>query len=193
MYKIKIAVVLVLSVCTILPGCRKADNDPFISLRSRKARLCGEWKVTSGSGTSTEIAWSGSSTTATWTFDGSQHSTKDQFGNVTTVPRTIEYSFSKEGTFTMKETDNGTTYSIEGRWDFNGGEGEAKSKTEVVLFYTKVTEGGTTSIYTGYTPMHLFKLTELRSKKMVFEFHDNITYYWGDKSNYSESWVLEAK
>ena len=41
-----IVIVLISLVCLIvIPSCKKGDNDPFISLRSRDARITGKWKV----------------------------------------------------------------------------------------------------------------------------------------------------
>ena len=31
--------------CNIFYGCKKGPNDPFLSLRSRKARVAGEWTI----------------------------------------------------------------------------------------------------------------------------------------------------
>ena len=48
-----------------LSSCKKGENDPFLSLKSRKARLCGEWTVTKSEGTSsyaTGIALTSNST-----------------------------------------------------------------------------------------------------------------------------------
>lgn len=33
-------------IITAFQGCRKGDNDPFFSLKSRKARLTGTWELT---------------------------------------------------------------------------------------------------------------------------------------------------
>lgn len=39
--------ILMLAVCAacVLPACKKGPEDPFLSFRSRKVRLSGEWKV----------------------------------------------------------------------------------------------------------------------------------------------------
>ena len=42
---IKNFIVFALLSVTIL-ACKKGENDPFLSLSSRKARLAGEWKLT---------------------------------------------------------------------------------------------------------------------------------------------------
>jgi hypothetical protein len=41
-----IVITLIALVClTVIPSCKKGENDPFISLRSRDARITGKWKV----------------------------------------------------------------------------------------------------------------------------------------------------
>jgi hypothetical protein len=41
-----VLITLIALVClTIIPSCKKGENDPFISFRSRDARITGKWKV----------------------------------------------------------------------------------------------------------------------------------------------------
>lgn len=44
MKKVRI-LIIVLTVLGAISSCKKGDNDPFISIRSRDARITGEWKV----------------------------------------------------------------------------------------------------------------------------------------------------
>jgi hypothetical protein len=44
MKKVRI-LILTFIVLGAIPSCKKGDNDPFISLRSRDARITGNWKV----------------------------------------------------------------------------------------------------------------------------------------------------
>jgi hypothetical protein len=43
-----ILIIVLVSIIGGNAGCKKGDEDPFISFLSRKARICGEWKVTEG-------------------------------------------------------------------------------------------------------------------------------------------------
>jgi len=45
---------IVIALASSLTSCRKGDNDPFISLRSRNSRLIGEWDLVDISGTRIE-------------------------------------------------------------------------------------------------------------------------------------------
>lgn len=47
MNTIKLLLIFVILTGTILPSCRKGEGDPFLTLRSRKARITGEWKMDS--------------------------------------------------------------------------------------------------------------------------------------------------
>lgn len=38
--------IIILLLISVFSSCKKGENDPLVSLISRKARLCGEWKVT---------------------------------------------------------------------------------------------------------------------------------------------------
>ena len=46
MKNLKIALFVVLAATFILPSCKKGENDPFISLKSRDARITAKWKLT---------------------------------------------------------------------------------------------------------------------------------------------------
>ncbi len=48
MKKIQQLLLIVIIIGFILPSCKKGDDDPLISFRSRKARLTGEWKLKDG-------------------------------------------------------------------------------------------------------------------------------------------------
>lgn len=184
---------LALFACVAVSSCRKAEDDPLISLRTRKARVCGDWKITSGQGSTTNVSWTGSTGGTSWAYDGSMITETDGFGNKTLIPYSCEYSFKKDGTFAMTEVINGNSYHLEGQWNFNEGKGEPKAKTEIVLFTTLSSSGSNVNTYSGYFPTVMYKILELRNNKMVLGFHDNITYYWGDKVTSSETWVFEPK
>lgn len=49
MKNLKIGAALV-GLTLLAVGCKKGENDPFLSLKTRKARLCQEWSMETGSG-----------------------------------------------------------------------------------------------------------------------------------------------
>ncbi len=44
MKNIVVALIALVSLA-VIPSCKKGENDPFISLRSRDARITGKWKI----------------------------------------------------------------------------------------------------------------------------------------------------
>ena len=153
---------VVLLFLTTLYGCKKGDHDPFISFRSRKARVSGEWKLTKGSFITT-----GGATSITTSFDGT-----NKTENSNTTPYTQKRTFKKNGDYTCITTDNDNLKVEEGSWNFTGGVGGFKNKEQLVTYVYKetITQGSTTSsfTYTGtMAPTEIYSIDELRNKKMV--------------------------
>ncbi|MEI6766094.1 MAG: hypothetical protein WCM76_10655 [Bacteroidota bacterium] len=170
----KFVLVLLIAACAMpaFQSCKKGDNDPGISFKSRKSRLVGEWNVTKGKLTQT----SGGSV-ATMTYDGSSYSVTSG-GTTTTGTYTFEYSILKDGKYTSKETRTvagaTTSYSYEGFWYFLDANKnlQAKNKERVAFQCTKYTytSGTTTTIqtYTGDNPDEYY-LDELKGKEMIWK------------------------
>lgn len=135
--KVMIALAVAALVAPTLESCKKGENDPGLSLRSRKGRVAGEWKVksweeknsstasytntqtTSPALTSDGTSTSGNSSNSTVSFDGTNfkhiESSSYTSNNVTTTSDTtysgtgeIKYTFEKDGTFTMSFTSKYT-------------------------------------------------------------------------------------
>ncbi len=112
-------VLMVLAIA--IPGlnsCKKGENDPFLSLKSRDSRITGEWKLTKVEGTQIQPNFSGSgSTTATTTYDGTTMTT-----TVTgqTTPITSKYSLTitleKDGNAKVNEVEDTDTDIFTTRW-----------------------------------------------------------------------------
>lgn len=181
MKKIKFVLLVLLAVILILPACKKGENDPFISLLSRKARLVGEWKLVEGS---TSVV--SSTGTDTYTFDGTLM-TSVESGVTTTVPYSETYTFEKDGNYKHSTIeDNIDTWDEEGVWTFGAKSTElnVKAGETVVLYnqkYTSVTSGNTfTYSYTGTTcPVTRITLDMLKSNKMTVK----IDYIYSGTSN----------
>lgn len=158
----------------VFDGCKKGENDPFLSLHTRKGRVTGDWTVKSGSGTDVN----GSSTT-TWTYDGTTYS-QTSGSTTTTNGMTYTMNFEKDGTFKTVQTNTATGYSDAvtqtGTWNFTAGIGDDKNKDHIVLktlVYTDVQTIGsssttTTETYTGDSaPVTLYYLDELKNKEII--------------------------
>lgn len=194
-------------------GCKKGENDPAVSLRSRKGRVAGEWKVSSVEGTSNEAG-----VITTTTYDGTTWTETTTGNDPETSQRTINYTFEKDGTFTGKETKIETesftigsqTYTttvttnsdMEGTWNFTGGVGEMKNKSQIVLMTNKISVTQTTAstgnptetdsyvvTYTGNdAPTAMFNIDQLKNKEMIWKTEGSTT----SSSTYTEdmTWVL---
>lgn len=196
---IKIAVAALVIASFGFAGCKKGEGDPFLSLKTRKSRVAGEWKTTSGTGTTTTVSGSFTST-ETLSYDGAIE-TK----TTTTVPTTAtvtstskytdEYDFEKDGTFKITHTDNDNTPAdvniTQGTWNFTGGVGDAKNKSQLVLTVTSVTSGNSTITYTGSDCMKMvLDLYELKSKEMIILDKGSDS---SDNSSHEIKWTLTAQ
>lgn len=186
MKKIYAFIIMAAVIVPVLPSCKKGENDPFISFRSRKARVAGEWKVTSAKGTE---AFSGSDT-YTWTFDGSTQSVNS---GDPAYPRTITWTFEKDGTYTHEDVSAGNPSTSEGTWDFLAGVGETKSKSRIGL--KELSSTNSSGVYTRETTGYdmVFDILELRHKKMVLKSGYSFTATDGASGTVSEEYVLEPK
>ncbi|MGL4599248.1 MAG: hypothetical protein ACRCYO_17130 [Bacteroidia bacterium] len=191
--KITVAALVLLSVA--LESCKKGEGDPALSLRSRKARMAGEWKVSKGEGTET----SGNST-STFTFDGT---TVTQTSNNITFSfgSTMEATLEKDGTFKSVSTttiNNSTTTTNEtGIWNFTSGVGEAKNKSQLVMMTlssTTTTGSSTdTETYTGSNaPSVLYDIYQLKSKEIILKQEGSNTDSNGTSTS-SSTWTWSAK
>jgi hypothetical protein len=184
--------VLIAAVFIIAPvSCtRKGDGDPLISLRSRKARLDGKWKIVSGKG-STEI----NQTNQAWLYDGTTQIYSS--GNVTDYVVTHNVEFGKDGRYEWKKVEEipvsgGLSTIIEtGTWNFKSGKDDTKRKELIVLQPEHVFPFVSGSTF----PLErVFELHTLRNDKVVMKrSFASFNYNGYDPTALvnSEEWTLE--
>jgi hypothetical protein len=181
----RVLLVLLVAIFAIptFQSCKKGDNDPSISLRSRKARLVGEWKLSAGS-----IVVNNASNIYNYTYNGS---TVVESGTAnSSTSHTEAISIKKDGTFTATVLDDGDQTVIVGDWYFLGANKDASIKNkEVVDFvyktWTSTPAGGTPSVVTlsgfvrddpnngyGFT----WQLDELKNKEIVVKYNSSTTF-----------------
>jgi len=159
-----------------LSSCKKGDNDPALSLRTRKARLTGEWEMTSMSYTN-----AGSYTATGALSNGTKTETNDFGGTMVSYsyPYTMNIEFLKDGSFVGTETADGDVTKYEGIWAFLCGskEAELKKKEAVVLTYTKITysDGSNETINAQSYPQDIWILDQLSNKKIVTTYLNNVS------------------
>ena len=175
-------------------------------MHSRKARIIGEWNVSSGEGNRSEINVSGTSTTTkttSWTYDGTNKSeavTVDAgTGSIPTNSNskfTMTYEFFKEGKFKTVYTDNNNTIPsitiTEGLWNFTDGIGDAKKKSSIVLrSLSVVSSSGMMTTYDGTkAPTVVFEIYQLKNKEVQLQ-SSYKTVYGASSDTSEEKWTLK--
>jgi hypothetical protein len=154
-------------------SCKKGENDPAISLKSRKARLCGDWKLIKGNET---IIYS-DGTTETYTYNGTLVVHEKTGEPTETLVYTKQITINKDETYKTSITDDDHQYLDEGVWYFGPKSKELELKNkETVCFaqthYVSTPSGGTTTdIHMGGTHAvgypSVWQLDRLASKEMV--------------------------
>lgn len=179
---------LFLLSATTIESCRKGEGDPFISLLSRKARITGEWKVTSGKGK--EI---NGSLETNWTYDGT---TQVFTGNSSyTDTFTQEYIFEKDGTFKwITTTPNSSVAEVQtytGTWNFSSGIGKQKNKSQIILTLLTYDNGISSTTFTGSdAPTIIYDLYQLKNKEIIFKGVGTTVSSPGNSSTEEFEWVL---
>lgn len=179
-HKILFFLFVIASSITLNSCLKKGENDPAISLKSRKARVAGEWKVVSAKSVytyndATNPAWNYS---GSYTMNGSTYTSVDTDASGTTTTtgtQTIDYTFDKDGTYKSTSTEDGVVSTEAGTWNFTAGVGELKNKSQITLYGQSYTYPGGSSTYTGNYVDGAYDLKELRNKKMVWYYKSTST------------------
>ncbi len=167
--KIVVAVVTAVFILSA-GGCKKGDADPALSLRSRKARLCGEWRLNKGYVNVTYVDYIGfARANLTYILEPSRFSLTETNGVITKGAYILNLHIKKDGTFTISEVFSSSVFKASGVWDFTKASAETKNKEQVFFEIREVSQGESMDDHlfnffdTGFT----FKIDELRNKKMV--------------------------
>jgi len=158
-----------LIVCAF--SCKKGENDPFISLRTRKARLSGEWHLASGNLTLSYKKEGKNDYSENYNFmenyfTGVNSATGEKWeGHFK-----FQISFTKDGDFSFLQLIGSSNLSGNGTWDFLKGVGDYKNK-ERLSFKSAAIGGGSFWIDTFNKSENYFiyNITELKNKKLVLE------------------------
>ena len=184
-------------IIVLLFSCKKGEDDPFISLQTRKARLVNTWKLIEISGTinedyslyensvSTQIAYDGEKEIRTTTDNGS--TTYD------TVYYRVEYTFSKDYTYRKKRTETSPQdpglydYMVEeGRWDFLSKSKQDHFKNKERIILTPVRYFNDNENYQLEYVSYVWILTRLSGKELKVseenEYNNYVSGYTGTES-----------
>ena len=169
-----------LGLLVVSPSCKKGENDPALSLSSRKSRLAGEYNLDSWVSYTKTTDSDNNVVETTITLDNNDGTRVVKYtpdaGAISTETRNITvskaaFSFTKDGTFVI-EINTTTTwsepgggwivdeyiYSVDetstelGTWSFLGGESEEFKNKERVMMSVNMSEKTTqTTTETVYT------------------------------------------
>lgn len=192
-HKLLILIVLV-SLSIVLSSCKKGENDPGLSLRSRTARLAGKWTIAKG-----ELKETYDDVTETTIINGTNYTFNSGRGanevNGTFVG-TVE--FEKGGAFTDTRTitvnGQANTTTVKGNWSWvaKNKEQDLKSKEALYLTYTSLISnaGGTTST-SWINPVGggIWIIDQLKSKEMIVKYETSQS-SGGASSSTSVNWTL---
>lgn len=128
---------LLVILCTFicLAACKKGENDPSFSLRTRKARACDEWNLKEGYLTAKVVDINNQSSSITYSLSGTEYSV-GIIGKGTAVGAfEIELNMQNDNSFVCKQLIDQDLEITRGDWQFMKKQGEFKNK-ERILFKT---------------------------------------------------------
>lgn len=190
--------VLFLIGVILLPSCRKGEEDPLLSLRSRKNRLTGKWKVTEGfieltekTGSSTNLYYKVNlGETSAHLYASISNAWEYGYGNAY-MSFSEKFEFKKDGRFTHFLSFDADTWTEEGEWNFTDGIGkDRKNKSELLLMYQE----STTSFYgtetwSGEINSLVYDIVGLRNNKIIIR----IDFKYEDKTDGFYRYFTEYK
>jgi hypothetical protein len=202
--KLKHISLLLLTVIVFfcLSSClKKGEDDPLFSLRTRKARVVGKWKIKSGKEVFTNQFYASGphfdELTTTFSENSFEQIYKEANSTeISTGSLSYEMEFKKDGEFISTAIYNdASTTVLKGKWDFTGKVGEHKNKDQIVINYTSqlYTSTGTysvnnsSSIFEGNKTDQTYYIKELRNKKIVL-----VSEYSSTDNNTSNTYAINS-
>ncbi len=131
-------IALIAAAVITFSGCKKGENDPFLTLHTRDARLTQEWNLVSFNGTSVETI-DGAETNIEYTYDGT-----NLYTTINGVTTSAAY------TFTMDIKSNGEVFSDEKYNEIVGGDPISQS-SKTSFWYWGDDDKNKTAVYLDLT------------------------------------------
>lgn len=184
-------------------NAKKGEEDPLISLRTRKARVVGKWKIKSGT-----VKHAGDFYYATtgqpikkYTIIYSENSYESMtespnYFNFLTGSLSYEVEFKKDGGYVATSVYNNMSTDVsKGTWNFTGKVGGHKNKEQILIHLTfqSYSYTGPSSANSNSTAFEgnkndvTYYIKELRNKKMVLDSEDSATDPSGNATTYNSS------
>lgn len=123
-------------VATTLTACKKGENDPFMSLKSRDSRITGTWKLVDMETSEIDVSTSSGVTITSSTtdkYDGSlvTETSTDPSGTATyTYSYTLTITIDKSGSYSLTYTIDGDKTEQSGSWWWLN---DTKKKTRICM------------------------------------------------------------
>lgn len=202
------ALMLLLLTAGVFVGCRKGEDDPWLTFRGRKARLVGKWSVTNGmvskgamfttsqgnqvAGTVTsrysekKVEQTNSYTTAlgdtSWTSPGTFSGNVEIFRDGTYKMTVSEIVKGYSG---VPEINN--SVAVTGYWTLTGGSNDTRKREQLMLQQVSSTPSvGSGSVNSNPVPSALYNIRQLKHKEIVLEYTNDS----GDAlNNVREEWT----
>lgn len=161
--------IIFLLACSLLlfSNCRKGENDPFISLRTRKARITGGWNLTEG----TYSYNSPNIIDFKINYDG--ENAEELVNGI--VSKTYDYSMKftikKDFTYERIINENGFGRIERGNWFFTKKNKNLglKNKEAIILSKTSLESAGITTTYTGANADEMLIIDRLKNDEIIFK------------------------
>lgn len=187
--KIFTLVLFLASISVIVPGClKKGDEDPAVSLKTREARIAGDWKMVSG-----EISWKFGDTTIAFTYAGAKMKVKENGIFLGDYSSFETISLDKRGKYNRSRTEDGDVYTWEGNWYFGGRNKDLdiKNKETITFVYSERSTPLSRYSYAGLNSGYTYYIERLTGKELVIEMQ--FTYYDSDGNvvTIDEHWEYE--
>lgn len=196
---------LILGIILPIASCKKGENDPFLSLRSRKARISGEWELESKeSSTSQNIPGMGFSSSSGRFSNGLYNEfTADFDGNSYTSSYSYNFQLNveKSGSFESTERADDQSQTIKGFWSFLPRNKEAELKNKEAVMFSVQNELYTSGSFvssTNYTnkglnPGVVYLIDRLTNKEMILITEQTYNTNEGETYSIKETLTFKAK
>ncbi len=185
-----ISFTIALLICSV-SSCKKGDNDPFFSLRSRKNRVAGEWRVSSSE---TKYVYYGYNNTISdvYLYNGTTEnqiytysSETQNFSSTSSREYSLKFIFEKDGTYKQIYTDSDESSTINGVWIFLGKNKEIGLKNKEAISLSVTSDNYyTTNQIAGNgnnNSNNVYLINQLKNKEMI------LTIYLKTNSNIYET------
>jgi hypothetical protein len=168
----KRALIVIIAALFVLMdlSCKKGEDDPVISLRTRKQRITGKWSLEKGNASLTIFNPGSSPEVRNFSFSAGK-GLLDISGVQVTYYFTymLNLEFGKKGEFKLLENFNGKSLNADGTWNFTGKIVEDQKNKEEVFFKLKTVSSSSTDdhLFNCLVTNFAYKIKELRNNKLV--------------------------